>query len=530
MRFPMLAFLVLSFAACHSGSGPAPFAADTGSDTQLAQDADLPSDTPDPPETVASDTSTPVHRTPGRALRAASWLRGDLHMHTLWSDGDDSVAITVALAEYLGEQEFLTFHPDFEEGHLDFIAVTDHNVTDVATDPEFTSETLILIPGEELGGPGHANLWPLTEAIGYDPDGDGATLEDYQAAVAAIHDAGGYFSMNHPMEPSLEFAWDIRGHDAVEVWNVGWALGSPTYTAADLDEWEATHGPASPLFRKAATMPGLTGCGQALALYQAQLTRGAHPAVVGGSDRHAFFPVGWPTTWVRAETADTDGVMGAIRDRETFVSRTPLGPTLDLTVTVDDVPYPMGAAISIPEDGAQAEFSVRVGGAKGGLLRLLQGHEVDSDEALADAQLTPVILEIPIDGNDETITVGIGVNPGDWILPVIWDPLVAPDLHPKQANKVPDMAYAAFTTSSSDYLGLAGIFGDILDVYILTPELCDPMSWVPGNMHCMTAEPNGVATYFLPDWVTRPLNVIVQDGEITDWCMGAVGSAIRFTD
>lgn len=516
----LLALLVLSGCADGSSTSAPP---DTRADT-----ADT-TDTTAPPETPA-DVEVPEPIAPALQLRSDGWLRGDLHMHTLWSDGDDSVGIVVALAEYLGEQEFLSFHPDFEDGHLDFIAVTDHHVTAVATDPEFTSDTLILIPGQELGGPGHANLWPLTEAISYDPDGDGATADDYRAAVDAVHAQGSLFSMNHPMEPGLEFAWDIRDHDSVEVWNVGWALGSPAYLPEDLAAWEEQHGPASPVFRKAALLPGLTGCGQALAFYQAQLTRGAHPAVVGGSDRHAFFPVGWPTTWVQADAADAAGVMDAVRARRTFVSRTPLGPTLDLRVTVDGAAHPLGAEVTIPAGGAQAEFSIRVGGAAGGVLRLIQGHEVDSDAALADADLAPVIVELPIGGDDETLTVGIGVEPGDWILPVIWDPLIAPGLEQKHADLVPGMAHAAVTTSSSDYMGLAGIFGEVLDVYLITPQLCDPLSWVPGNMHCMTADPHGVATYFLPDWVTRPLNVIVRDGELTDDAMGAVGSAIRFTD
>ncbi len=519
----LLAVLVIALFGCDGGS-PADVPGDVPGDHASEPD------TAPVEDTASTDRVVPEPIAPARQLRQDGWLRGDLHMHTLWSDGDDAVGIVVALAEYLSEQEFLSFHPDFEDGHLDFIAITDHHVTAVATDPEFSSDTLILIPGQELGGPGHANLWPLTEAISYDPGGDGVTLEDYQAAADAVHAQGSLFSVNHPMDPGLEFAWDLRDPDSVEVWNAGWALGSPAYLPEDLAAWEASHGPASPVFRKAALLPGMTGCGQALAFYQAQLTRGIHPAVVGGSDRHAFFPVGWPTTWAQAGTADAAGVMDAVRARRTFVSRTPLGPTLDVRVTVDGVVHPLGAAVTIPGAGEDADLVIRVGGAAGGVLRVIQGREVDSDASLQDADLAPVTVEIPITEDDQTIHLGIGVEPGDWLLPVVWDSLVAPGLDAAHAAMVPGMAHAAVTTSSSDYMGLAGIFGEVLDVYLITPELCDPLSWVPGNLHCMTADPHGIATYFLPDWVTRPLNVIVRDGQLTDYTMGAVGSAIVFTD
>jgi hypothetical protein len=37
-----------------------------------------------------------------------------------------------------------------------------------------------------------------------------------------------------------------------------------------------------------------------------------------------------------------------------------------------------------------------------------------------------------------------------------------------------------------------------------------------------------MTTYFLPDYIDRAFNAMIEDGELTEWCMGAVGSAVRF--
>jgi len=58
------------------------------------------------PEEITED---PVES--GLRLRQEGWLRGDLHMHTMWSDGDDGAATTIAIAEYLEDPVFLDAHP-----------------------------------------------------------------------------------------------------------------------------------------------------------------------------------------------------------------------------------------------------------------------------------------------------------------------------------------------------------------------------------------------------------------------------------
>ncbi|MBW1881648.1 MAG: hypothetical protein JRJ84_25090 [Deltaproteobacteria bacterium] len=59
-------------------------------------------------------------------------------------------------------------------------------------------------------------------------------------------------------------------------------------------------------------------------------------------------------------------------------------------------------------------------------------------------------------------------------------------------------------------------------------QTCDPEDWDPWMLQCLPADAEGLASYYLPDWLDRAVNVTTVDYEVTDWCMGAVGSAVRF--
>ncbi len=363
----------------------------------------------------------------------------------------------------------------------------------------------------------------------HDPGGDGATLEDYLAGVDAVHGQGGLFSMNHPFDTGTPFPFDVRTHDGVEVWNTAWALMAASYTPELLEAWEASHGPASPFFRKAVTYQGITGASMALRFYEAQLSLGIHVAVVGGSDRHLLLLNGFPTTWVRADSADVAGFLDGVSKRHTFVSRRPTGVTLEVAVEVDGQLFEMGDAIPLAQGGAFATVRVRVGRADGALLRLMRGHTVVSDEALADAALGAPVLELPVEGADFEAEMTLTVEPGEWFYPVVLEPLVAPGLPDALAALVPEMALAALATGSEDYDSLIELFWDILDFsVVLAPQDCDPANWDPTKMQCSPVDVTGIATYYVPDWVDRALNAVMEEGEPSAWCMGAVGSAVRF--
>lgn len=464
------------------------------------------------------------------APREEGWLRGDLHQHTEHSDGDDTTGTVIRIAESLTSELFLEAHPEYEGNGLDFMAITDHRTVAILEDPELTSDQLILIPGEEFGSNGHANIWGMSRLVDHDPDDDGVSLEDIRAGAADATEQGALFSVNHPFLQGIPFPWDLRDHHALEVWNSGWSLMGGALSAEEVEAWEAEHGPASPMFRRAAQVRGGGNAVQALIWYEAQLSRGIHLALVGGSDRHTLLMMGFPTTWVRAESETVDGVLEGIRDRHTFVARTPVSARVELEVEVDGERYIMGDQVPLPESG-EAQLTVRVGRSDGAMVRLIAGEAVASDEDLSGAPLGQVIFEAEVEGDSFTAETPLAVTPGSWVYPVVLEPLVAPGLTEEQAVQVREVAAGALETGGEDFARLAGIAIELADVgAALGTDPCEPEEWSDDLFQCLPADDDNMGTFFIPDHLDRAFNVYAEDGQMTDWCMGAVGSALLFTD
>jgi hypothetical protein len=210
-------------------------------------------------------------RPPARALPAAPgrrWLAGDLHAHTVHSDGSLTVDQLAALARGVG---------------LDFLAVTDHNT--VSHHAELAAAAarsgVLLVPGQELTSyAGHANCLGDTGWV----DFRGAA-DDWLAAAEA---GGGLLSLNHPVLGDLGWHRPLRRPaPLVEAWHWTWDGRDP----APLDWW---------------------------------LAHGGVP--VGGSDFHRpgeGITPGRPTTWVEAEDGD---VLGALAAGRVALSADPAGP------------------------------------------------------------------------------------------------------------------------------------------------------------------------------------------------------------
>jgi hypothetical protein len=226
----------------------------------------------------------------GRAdERGGRWLRGDLHCHTLHSDGANTVREVVYNALELG---------------LDFLAVTDHNTNSHHEDLEALSELpIILIPGEEVTTYwGHANTWGLREWIEYRC----ANQQAIEAVQRFIASRGGLFSINHPKcigPPWLFTGWE--GFQSMEVWQAMWRF----YNWESLEHWDRL------------------------------LRQGERVVAVGGSDVHSVPPaaprhphgLAEPTTWVYAQEASEAGVLAAIRAGHIYVTDSPQrGSTLIL--------------------------------------------------------------------------------------------------------------------------------------------------------------------------------------------------------
>ncbi|HVD52294.1 MAG TPA: CehA/McbA family metallohydrolase [Candidatus Udaeobacter sp.] len=231
-----------------------------------------------------------VGHNPSLPAKRAGWLRGDLHCHTLFSDGDSWPPEMLEAASAAG---------------LDFLGVTDHNnvAHHAAYGPGGRGGEPLVIPGVEVTTyGGHWNAWGTDRWWEFRDPESSAVERTMRAAMAS----GAVVSICHPKPfgPPWEYS-NEGGFDAIEVWNGPWAQ----LNSASLAHWD-----------------GL-------------LRRGVRCAAVGGSDTHYLRrrdvaarhqdSIGTPTTWVEAE-ATVGSILAALRDGRSFVSESPRGPQIYL--------------------------------------------------------------------------------------------------------------------------------------------------------------------------------------------------------
>ncbi|NUT20812.1 MAG: CehA/McbA family metallohydrolase [Hamadaea sp.] len=201
------------------------------------------------------------------------WLAGDLHSHTVHSDGISTVPELAALAVTRG---------------LDFLAITDHNT--VSHHPELTAagayHGIALIPGQEVTTDrGHANAWGAIGWVDF--------RQPVDEWIAAVERDGGILSINHPLGGDCAWRQPVSARPRhAEVWHSGWfdrTWGAPLAWA---DAWRPDVIP------------------------------------VGGSDYHRpgndGLP-GNPTTWVLADEGD---VLGGLKAGRVAINAGPAEPLL----------------------------------------------------------------------------------------------------------------------------------------------------------------------------------------------------------
>jgi PHP domain len=218
-------------------------------------------------------------RPPGRVLPAhpgRRWLAGDLHTHTVHSDGVQTVPELSRYAASLG---------------LDFIAVTDHNT--VSHHRELPAAAarygITLVPGQEVTtSGGHAGALGEVGWIDFRLPAD-SWLEQTQRH-------GGLLSVNHPIAGEASWILPMRGRPPlVEVWHWSWLDLRWTIPLAWWLAWDP----------------------------------GAIP--VGGSDWHrpgSDAPPGTPTTWVECAGDGPDAVLEGLRGGRVAIAARRDGPVL----------------------------------------------------------------------------------------------------------------------------------------------------------------------------------------------------------
>jgi len=301
--------------------------------------------------------SEPVRAASEGSSEKGRWYRGDLHSHTVHSDGLNTVR---ELATYARERG------------LDFLAITDHNTCSHHAEIARLSDLgILLVPGEEVTTyRGHANVWGLREWLDFRCTDD----ETVRRVMEHARKKGVLFSVNHPKSvgPPWEFA--SIGAPCMEVWQAPWRW----YNWESLEAWERL------------------------------LAGGERVIAVGGSDCHTVPPArpthphgpGEPTTWVYlTQPLSEAALLEAIGRGHVFISEDPGGPALTLQADADGdgrFEHMMGDTLEVPE-GAHVTARVQYRGLAGKKVRLLRGRAV-IEEVVAGTEEVTRELSLVVDG------------------------------------------------------------------------------------------------------------------------------------
>jgi hypothetical protein len=298
---------------------------------------------------VAWDGLPPAETAPGsrrRAVRLSSstapgWRRGDLHAHTVHSDGDWDVP------------GFLSFA---REAGVDFVALTDHNTTSQLAGID-DGEKPLVIPGMELTTfSGHAVSLGTREWIDW-----GVLRQDGMSEVALdVRRRGGLFVIAHPRADGDPACSGCDWHfpdlmpgpaSAVEVWNGPWDCNSNNE--------------------------------KGLALWYEWLDAGHRIVATAGSDTHgpgeSWERVGRNVVW--SPDCTVEAILGAIAAGHLYVSA---GPVLELSAAGGGRVAMMGETLA----AEFAEIGARWEGCPSGSLLRLVGDGAVLDEVRAEGDGT----------------------------------------------------------------------------------------------------------------------------------------------
>lgn len=315
----------------------------------------------------------------GPTLRTTpGWYVGDLHAHTLHSDGYGCEDPDVPGVKR-GCQPWEVVEAA-RARRLDFLAITDHNTTshhhDLATLQEGLT-SLLLLRGQELTTfRGHANVYGTSRVIDFRLGFRGRTIVDVMDDVSA---EGALLSVNHPGRETGD-----------RCTGCGW--DAPLTPWSRVEAMEVVNG---------STIEGPTA---GMPVWYSHLNQGHRLTGLGGSDEHGARPngrVGAPATVIHAEELSEAALLAGIRSGQVYVrTRGPEGPVMDMTASTGDQTVAMG-----------------------GVLRLTQKQDVRLDfrlERAAGQQIEvvrngQVVASLRVATSASTLSYAIPVEVGQWV-------------------------------------------------------------------------------------------------------------------
>ena len=216
-----------------------------------------------------------------------AWYRGDLHTHTVHSDGSHTQKSLAAEAQAAG---------------LDLLGSSEHNTSSATlTWGRHAPADLLVVNGEEVTT--RAGHWlamglPPGTWIDWRYRAQDAKLERF---TDRVHELGGVAIVAHPYNPVPSIKWgqnlDYAGMDAVELWNGAWTSDD----RATVTAWHAA------------------------------LVAGSFVPGVGSSDSHnTGQKVGTPQTAYRMDTLSTAALLDAVRGGHCWIAAS---SAIDLTFT-----------------------------------------------------------------------------------------------------------------------------------------------------------------------------------------------------
>jgi hypothetical protein len=230
------------------------------------------------------------------AANGARWWLGDLHMHTVHSDGNWTIGELISRAQNNG---------------LNFIVITDHNTASHHEEIDRLSKLLLqplVLRGEEITTyGGHTNAWGLPFGTWMDfrtRPGDSSRMS---AIAGKAHRAGALISINHPFAACGGCSWTYDAaasdFDAIEVWNGPWDLADES----------------------------------ALKMWDKILQSGRRITAVASSDSHRpDTPIGKPSTHVASKVLSQAALLTAIRAGHAYLSEGAAGGALSFEAELID--------------------------------------------------------------------------------------------------------------------------------------------------------------------------------------------------